>query len=101
MSAPYHKNQERGQKEEWDFVWARKGMATRMINVGREIYNFFFRRFLLRYITKNTEMAEFGSGTATLALSLAHSLKHYTGFDYSEEAISLSEANAKKYNVEN
>lgn len=101
MNTLYYKNQEEGQKREWDSVWAQKGLGTTIINIGREIYNFFFRRFLSRYITADTEMAEFGSGTATLSLSMAHRMKHYTGFDYSEEAILLAQSNAKKYKAEN
>lgn len=96
----YH-HQEQGQKEEWDSVWAQKGIGTTIINTGREVYNFFFRRFLSRYITADTEMAEFGSGTATLSLSMTHRMKHYTGFDYSDEAIVLAQSNAKKYKAAN
>lgn len=101
MSTLYYKNQEEGQKREWDSVWSRKGLGTTIISAGREIYNFFFRRFLLRYIAPHTEMAEFGSGTATLSLSLARRMKRYTGFDYSDEAILLARANAKRYKAAN
>ena len=101
MNTIHYKNQEKGQKEEWDTVWTRKGFGTMIISAGREVYNFFFRRFLLRYITAHTEMAEFGSGTATLSLSLAHRMKQYTGFDYSGGAILLAQSNAEKYKAKN
>jgi 2-polyprenyl-3-methyl-5-hydroxy-6-metoxy-1,4-benzoquinol methylase len=79
----------------------RRGVLTSIINTGRKIYNWFFRRYLRKFISRETRLLEVGCGTATLTLSLADEIKELVGVDISEAAIELSDKNAKKLEVVN
>jgi SAM-dependent methyltransferase len=87
--------------EGWDSVWERKGFFISVINAGRECYNLFFRRLLLKHLTPRTDMIELGCGSSTLTLSLAGKLKSITGIDRSKEALALSEKYAEQKNATN
>jgi len=83
------------QKEEWQSIWVRHGRMTKIVDMGRSIYNWFFRRYLQKFISKDTRFLEVGCGTATLTLSLAGEIKELVGVDIAESAIELS----NKHNV--
>jgi 2-polyprenyl-3-methyl-5-hydroxy-6-metoxy-1,4-benzoquinol methylase len=91
-----------GQEKEWDKIWKnRKTPLMITIDIGREIYNIFFRLFLKKYLNEKTEMIELGSGTSSLGISIAPKIKSYTGIDISNEALKLAKNLAKKENVKN
>jgi 2-polyprenyl-3-methyl-5-hydroxy-6-metoxy-1,4-benzoquinol methylase len=85
--------------EMWDAMWARRDLFIKFIDVGRDFYNIFFRRLLLKNISPATELIEFGCGGSTLSLSIARRIKKLTGIDHSAESIKLSRANAEKIGV--
>lgn len=85
--------------ETWDQMWSRRDWFAKLLDVGREVYNIFFRRFLHQYIAQDKEMIELGCGSATLTLSLRHKLKNLVGIDNSEEAVALASSHAKRMNV--
>lgn len=85
----------------WDTVWSRKDAFIQFIDAGRDIYNLFFRRMLLRRITPQTEMIELGCGGSTMSLSIAGRMKRLVGLDHSPASIKLSEENAKRMDVKN
>ena len=89
------------QKKEWQDIWTRRGWMMRIIDMGRSIYNWFFRRYLRKFISKNTRLLEVGCGTATLTLSLANEIKELVGIDITEAAIELSGKHAVKMGVNN
>ncbi len=89
------------QEREWDLVWQRKNFYTVLVDRGRIIYNYFFRRVLGRYITPQTTMLELGCGTAMLATSLAREMKQVVGMDISEASLALSRDNARKIGATN
>lgn len=89
------------QKDEWQSIWTRRGWLTWLVNTGRHIYNWFFRRYLRKFISKNTRLLEVGCGTATLTLSLAPEIKDLVGVDITEAAIDLSRLHAKELGVTN
>jgi len=91
----------RSQEKEWDMVWQRKNLYTVVVDRGREIYNFFFRRVLRRYITPHTTMLELGCGTAMLMTSLAGEMKSIVGMDISEASLELSRENALREGATN
>ncbi len=88
-------------EQEWDDVWARQGLMTRIVNAGRNIYNYFWLRHIKQYLNEETRMLEIGSGTATLMLKLAPSIKSGIGLDISDEALRLGTQNAKRLGVTN
>lgn len=88
-------------KESWDTVWHRKDLFTRIIDAGREFYNIFFRRLLMRHLTPESEMIELGCGSSTLSLSIAKNITRFTGIDNSPEALALSEKYASAKNLNN
>ena len=89
------------QKEEWQNIWTRRGFLTWLVDTGRKIYNWFFRRYLRKFISKDTRLLEVGCGTATLTLSLAKEMKELVGVDITESAIELSKKHALKMGVGN
>lgn len=89
------------QKEEWQAIWKRQGIFHMIIDLGRSIYNWFFRRYLRKYITSNTRLLELGCGTSTLTLSLAHEIHDLVGIDNAEAAIELSRKNAFEKGIQN
>jgi|ERR1035437_54984 2-polyprenyl-3-methyl-5-hydroxy-6-metoxy-1,4-benzoquinol methylase len=89
------------QKNEWQSVWERKGILTAIVNLGRDTYNWFFRSYLKKFITRDTRFLEVGCGTATLTLSLAPLMKEFVGLDISTAAIELSRKHAEEMGVKN
>jgi len=89
------------QKDEWQNIWTRRGWLTLIVNIGRSTYNWFFRRYLRKFISKNTRFLEVGCGTSTLTLSLAGEMKELVGVDITESAIELSSKHARDLEVEN
>lgn len=87
--------------QEWDVVWARKNFFGRTIDLGREVYNSFFRRLLRRYLRPSSTLLEIGCGTSTLTLSLAPEITSLTGVDISEEALERSRNKALEMKVTN
>lgn len=89
------------QKEEWQNIWTRRGWLTVIINTGRSVYNWFFRHYLRKFISKDTRFLEIGCGTANLSLSLTGEIKELVGVDIAETAIELSNKHARELGVEN
>ena len=90
------------QAGEWQAVWSRKGgFVDSVIDLGRTIYNLFFRRILRRYITKDTRMLELGSGRASLSLSICKEIKSLYGVDISDVALKQASASAESLGVSN
>ena len=85
----------------WDNIWARKNLWTSIIDLGRNIYNFFFKRVLRRYLSPKSRMLEIGCGSSTLSLSLASSIKELVGADISPEALDRSRREALNRGVSN
>lgn len=82
-------------------MWLREGIATAIVDAGRNFYNWFLRRVLRRYILSDSTMLELGCGTSTLFISLAGEVKKIVGLDISEAAVELSRKNAKLLGVKN
>lgn len=89
------------QAEEWQAIWERKGALDAFVDYGRSTYNYFFRRVLRRYLTKQSDMLELGCGRASLSLSLAPEIKKLVGVDISETAIQQATASAHKHQLLN
>ncbi|MDP2642163.1 MAG: class I SAM-dependent methyltransferase [bacterium] len=89
------------QKDEWQNIWTRRGWLTAIVNIDRKTYNWFWRRHLRKFISKDTRLVEVGCGTATLTLSLAGEIKELVGVDITESAIELSRKHAKDLGVTN
>jgi SAM-dependent methyltransferase len=89
------------QREEWQNIWKRRGVLTTVVDIGRSVYNWFFRLYLRQFISKDTHFLEIGSGSATLTLSLAREIRDLVGIDNVESALELSRKNAAKMNVRN
>jgi len=85
----------------WDKIWSKKDFLNTLVNAGRNVYNYFFLRLILRHADQNTDLAELGCGTATLSLALSQKIKSYTGIDYSEEAVALAIKNTKDHQAKN
>jgi len=89
------------QKDEWQAVWKRPGLLTKIVGLGRDTYNYFFRKYLRKYISKETRFLEFGCGTATLALSLASEMKELVGVDIAPAAVEMSNKHALEMGAKN
>src|SRR3989344_2058742 len=89
------------QKEDWQDIWRRSGWLTSFVDLGRSAYNWFFRRYLRKFISKNTRLLELGCGTSTLTLSLANEIGELVGIDITEAAIELSNKHGRKMKVSN
>ncbi len=89
------------QKDAWQAIWKRQGILTTIVNQGRLVYNWFFRRYLRKYISKNTRLLELGCGTSTLTLSLADEIQELVGLDNAESALTLSRTLAANTGVTN
>lgn len=96
MISPDHKYE-----EEWDGVWARQGILTKIVNAGRGVYNNFWLKHINVYLNPESRMLEVGSGTATLMLMVAPKIKLGVGLDISDEALRLSNAHAKNMGITN
>ncbi len=92
---------ERSQEKEWDLVWKKRNIASDIVDFGRKIYTYFFRRVLKRYLSKNDEMLELGCGTSLLSISLAPCVKKIVGLDISQASLDISKKNANAKGVKN
>lgn len=92
---------ENGHEKNWNTVWSRRNSLSRLVDYGRKIYNLFFFKLIKRYLTKQSSMLELGCGTSTLSLMVATEIKELIGLDISEEALKISEANARSKNISN
>jgi SAM-dependent methyltransferase len=103
IEKPFHMNQTNltHQNEEWQDIWKRRGILTMIVDLGRSVYNWFFRKYLRKFITKDTRFLEVGCGTATLSLSLAGEINGLVGVDFTEAALDLSRQHASEMNVQN
>lgn len=89
------------QEAEWQRIWVREGLLTRMVNAGRHVYNYFFLRMFRRYLTKESRFLELGSGTSSLLIQIAPKVKEAVGLDITEASIKLSEDVARKAGTTN
>ncbi len=89
------------EEKEWNSVWGRGGLMKKTIDIGREVYNLFFKRLLKKHINKSTDLLEVGCGTSTLTISLCSKINSLTGVDISEKALEHSRRHAKKLKKEN
>lgn len=88
-------------KRDWDEVWLRRGLLARAVSVGRDIYNSFFRRLLMRYINRETNMIELGCGTASLGLLLTSNYHSYHGVDISPVIVESAQRDVKNRGIDN
>lgn len=89
------------QAGEWQEIWQRHNTVDTIINWGRTVYNFFFRRILRRYLTPRSDMIELGCGRASLSLSLAPLIGSLTGIDISDAAVSQANSHALQKGIRN
>jgi len=89
------------QAGQWQAIWERRGALDAFIDWGRTVYNYFFRRVLRRYLTKDSSMLELGCGRASLSLSLSTDIKKLTGVDISDAAVQQATAFAQEHDVTN
>jgi len=88
-------------EREWNGVWARKNLLSHFVDRGRNVYNQIFTNLFRPYFLKNKIFLEVGCGTSSLLLKNARYFRKSYGLDISDEALKLSETNAKKMRVEN
>ena len=72
-----------------------------IIDAGRTVYNFFFRRIHRRYIHKNTKMLELGCGRASLSLSECPEIQSLVGLDISDAAAQQASDYAAAHGITN
>lgn len=89
------------QAGQWQEIWERHNAVDTVIDWGRTIYNFFFRRILHRYLTNRSIMIELGCGRASLSLSLAHEISSLTGADISDAAVTQAASYALRKGLRN
>ncbi len=89
------------QAADWEGIWVRRGVLDSIIDAGRSTYNFFFRRYLRRYLTPNSTILELGCGRASLTLSLCPEIKSLSGIDISETAVVQATEYASKHGYAN
>lgn len=95
------KDQQVALKKDWDGVWSRKGLLVRIVSLGRNFYNLFFKNLLLKYIKAETNMIELGCGTAGLGFLLASNFNKYRGVDISPVIIESAGNDARRKGIDN
>jgi SAM-dependent methyltransferase len=76
-------------QQDWDVIWERKNKMSQTVNFGRNFYNKFFSRLLLKNLEKDALMLEIGCGTGSIAATINYNLKYYIGVDNSSAALSI------------
>lgn len=89
------------QAAEWESIWKRRGLLDAAIDMGRSVYNWFFRRTLRRYLSPSSSMLELGCGRASLGLSIAPRIRRFVGIDLSETAIEQARSAAQRAGIAN
>lgn len=89
------------QAGQWQAIWERKGVLDALIDWGRTVYNYFFRRILRRYLTSHSHILELGCGRASLTLSLAPEIAKLIGVDISSVAVRQAATFAREHRIEN
>lgn len=89
------------QIEKWEEIWERHNLLDIIIDTGRSIYNWFFRRIIRNYITSDSTMLELGCGRASLSISLCSEIKKLVGIDISESALRQADYSAQRLNISN
>jgi len=87
-------NSESG-KEEWDTIWNRQSLLSRMVGFGRALQNWAFKRHLEGFLSKNSRLLEIGCGTGSLPLMIADKIKSVTLLDISDPALRIARTDAK------
>ncbi len=95
------KNRQSALKKDWNKVWLRGGLLTRLVSLGRNFYNLFFKNLLLKYIKPETNLIELGCGTAGLGLLLASNFDKYHGVDISPVIIESARNDARRKGIDN
>jgi len=95
------KDRQSALKKDWDSVWSRRGLLIRLISLGRNFYNLFFKHLLLGYIKPETNIIELGCGTAGLGFLLASDFNKYHGVDISPVIIESARNDARKKRIDN
>jgi len=86
----------------WERSWChQENGSANIIGLGRKVYNYFLAEFLKKYINEQTELLEFGCGTATIGVAISKDIKSYTGFDIAENALAEAQNNFKKSGLVN
>ena len=88
-------------EKEWDSVWSKKTFLSRIVTCGRNFYDKYFLDLINPHSNKEKTFLEIGCGTSSLLLKLARDFKNCTGLDISDEALKISENNAKKSGIKN
>ena len=89
------------QAEQWQEIWERHNAVDTVIDCGRTVYNFFFRRILRKYLTNSSNMIELGCGRASLSLSLVPEIGSLTGADISDVAVTQANSYALRKGLRN
>ncbi len=89
------------QAGQWQEIWERHNAVDTVIDWGRDVYNFFFRRILRRYLTNRSDMIELGCGRASLSLSIAPEIGSLTGADISDAAVKQANSYAVRKGLRN
>lgn len=89
------------QTAEWEGIWKRKGIFDAVINRGRTVYNWFFRRLFRRYLHSDSQMLELGCGRASLSLSVCGQIGSLVGVDISETAVIQATNEASRLGLSN
>lgn len=92
---------EHSQEKQWDGVWRKRNFYARIVDFGRRVYVFFFRRVLKRYLHPKAEMLELGCGTSMLAVTLSPLAGKIIGLDISPASLELSRRNATNAGARN
>ncbi|MCK5013990.1 MAG: class I SAM-dependent methyltransferase [Candidatus Omnitrophica bacterium] len=87
--------------KEWDRIWTRKNCGSKFINMGRNAYNSFFKKLLMRRLRRDSQMLELGCGTATIGMLLSPFIKRYTGLDLSDVILEKTKKLIAKRDIHN
>ena len=88
-------------RSEWDSVWTRNDLLSKIIDFGRGIYNIYFVKLLSSHSNRHTQMVEIGCGTSSAIIKLSGKIKKSVGLDISYEALKISAKNAKLKQTKN
>lgn len=82
---------------DWDNVWSRKTFLTKIVDLGRKIYNFYFIS-LIKDNIKTGKLLEIGCGTSS-AIKKIKELDQVIGIDISREAMKISNKDKNQNNA--
>ncbi len=87
-----------GKNTEWDDIWLQRSFIQKILQVIRKLYSSHFLKLVRPYLNGHSRFLEIGCGSGSFVIEMAKHVNKSVGIDISDNAVSFSQADAKRNN---